>query len=185
MTSLTFDRSRYVPVVALTTRQKLKEHFSSSRREAVRPLVVKQTEYPNREKTARCGKSSKIFLFSVRTILLFRWLLPSKTTVPDPSCASCSRSEESTHRSQPGCKGTTVCDSTTQTRAMFGQRCGGFKVIWRERSSWNWLLLLRGEGGDGYLCYSKNPINRSINQSVNVKNISISQLHGPFRKFTA
>lgn len=57
--------------MALTTRQKLKEHFSSSRREAVRPLVVKQTEYPNREKTARCGKSSKIFLFSVRTILLF------------------------------------------------------------------------------------------------------------------
>lgn len=57
--------------MALTTRQRLKEHFSSSQRKAVRPLVVKQTEYPKREKTARCGKSSKVFIFSFHTILLF------------------------------------------------------------------------------------------------------------------
>lgn len=42
--------SRLVAVVALTTRQRLKERSSSSPRKAVRPLVAKQTEYPKRER---------------------------------------------------------------------------------------------------------------------------------------
>lgn len=29
--------------------------------------------------------------------------------MPDPSCASCSGREESTDKSQPGCKGATLC----------------------------------------------------------------------------
>lgn len=67
--------SRFVAVVALTTRQKSKEHSSSSPRKAVRPLVVKQTEYSKRERTARCGKSSKVFILSFRAISLFSWFL--------------------------------------------------------------------------------------------------------------
>lgn len=63
--------SRFVAVVALTTRQRLKEHSSSSPRKAIRPLVVKQTEYPERERTARCGKSSKVVILSFRAILVF------------------------------------------------------------------------------------------------------------------
>lgn len=104
--------------MALTTRQRSKEHSSSSPRKAVRPLVVKQTEYSQRERTARCGKSSKVFILSFRAISLFSLVgffcpspntgdfLPSRVILPGPLCSG---REESAHRSQPGCKGTALC----------------------------------------------------------------------------
>lgn len=164
--------SRSVAVVALTTRQRSKEHSSSSPRKAVRPLVVKQTEYSKRERTARRGKSSKVFIFPCHLTVHFNCVFSPKAGDFFPFQGDPARSfsclfalEESALRSQPGCKGTALCVTALPqaTKATSGHWSRGFKVIWRGRPPWNWLLLLRWEGRDSYLRYSKSPNDQSIN----------------------
>lgn len=160
--------------MALTTRQRLKEHSSSSPRKAVRPLVVKQTEYPERERTARCEKSSKVFFLSFCAILVLSLVvfftpnagdfLPSRVILPGPPRASLlwQRSQH-TEVNQIAKARQSLTALPQATNATSGHWCRGFKVIWTERPPWNWLLLLKWEGRDNYLCYSKSPNDQSIN----------------------
>lgn len=172
--------------MALTTRQRLREYFNSWRKE-VRPLVVKQTERKQKErKLPGMGSHPKSFNFSFYAIVLFNLVAHQ---IPGWSCqillVPLVMARKSQHTEVNQVAKAPHSDSTTQKHTTFGHRCRRFKVIWRERPPWNWILLLRWEGGASYFYYLKNPNNQSIiNQSM-PKNIDISQLHGPFRKFTA
>lgn len=160
--------------MALTTRQRLKEHSSSSPRKAVRPLVVKQTEYPERENCQVWEVIQSLYPFllchlSAQFSRFFHtkcgWFFTFQSDPARSSSCLFALAEKSQHTevNQIAKARHSVTALPQATNATSGHWCRGFKVIWTERPPWNWLLLLKWEGRDNYLCYSKSPNDQSIN----------------------